>query len=205
MLGREELRRAGWSRSCRPATASSTAWWSVAGDVVGSSFIARAPRGRAGRTGPRRGGGRSWRGSCGCRCVRAAIEIGDAAAGLLDEERGRGGVPRLQVDLEHRLRRALGDEGVAPEVAEAAIAPGGFEQRPEAGRHARTVRSRSGSCTGPGRPRGPRCREIAIRRGSRRRAAARPTLPRPASRTSARRARARRSPRPGARRRARPR
>src|SRR5687768_7393345 len=64
----------------------------------------------------------------------AAIEIGHAAAGLLDEQRGRRSVPRLELDLQHRLRRALGNERVAPEVAESAIAPGGLEQRTKAGR-----------------------------------------------------------------------
>ena len=71
-----------------------------------------------------------------------ALEVGHAAAGLLDEDDRRRGVPGLEPDLDHRLGRALGDQRVAPEVAEAALAPDVVEQGLEARARARTARCR---------------------------------------------------------------
>jgi hypothetical protein len=62
----------------------------------------------------------------------AAVEIRYPAAGLLDDEGRRRGVPDLEVDLDHRLGRAVGEERVAPEVAEAALPPGVGEEAPKA-------------------------------------------------------------------------
>ena len=53
----------------------------------------------------------------------AAVEVRRPAAGLLDEDQRRRGVPGREADLDHRLGGALGDERVAPEVAEPALAP----------------------------------------------------------------------------------
>src|SRR5919106_821623 len=60
--------------------------------------------------------------------VAAALEVGDPTAGLLDQDRRRSRVPRLEAHLDHRLGGALGDEGVPPEVAEPAVAPTGAQQ-----------------------------------------------------------------------------
>ena len=49
----------------------------------------------------------------------------------------RGHVPAVHPGLEHRLGGALGDERVAPEVAEAALAPAGVEEGVEARHEAR--------------------------------------------------------------------
>ena len=62
-----------------------------------------------------------------------AVEIGRLAPGLLDDHRGRGRVPRLEAHLDHRFRRTFGHQRVAPEVAEAALAPHVVEQRLEPG------------------------------------------------------------------------
>src|SRR5262245_51134375 len=61
------------------------------------------------------------------------IEVGHATARLFDEEDRRGRVPALEADLDHRLGRALGEQRVAPEIAEAPLAPDIPEQRIEAG------------------------------------------------------------------------
>ena len=71
----------------------------------------------------------SWRVPLVARNVPAvdrapAVEVGHPAAGLLDEHERRRDVPGLETDLDHRLGGALGHERVAPEVAEAAVAPG---------------------------------------------------------------------------------
>ena len=60
----------------------------------------------------------------------AALEVRRASAGLLDEDHRRGGVPRRQLDLDHRLGGALGQQRIAPEVAEAALAPDVAQERP---------------------------------------------------------------------------
>src|SRR5271157_864574 len=48
---------------------------------------------------------------------------GEASAGLLHDHQRRRPVPRMRARLQHRLGRALGHEHVAPEVAEAPLAP----------------------------------------------------------------------------------
>src|SRR5436190_21918081 len=58
-----------------------------------------------------------------CVDATAALEVGRAPACLLDEEHRRRGVPGRQLDLDHRLTGALGDQRVAPEVAEPAFPP----------------------------------------------------------------------------------
>jgi hypothetical protein len=65
-----------------------------------------------------------------------ARHVGHPAAGLLDQDERRGDVPDVHPALDHRLGGAFGDERVAPEVAEAAVAPGGGDRRVEAGHEA---------------------------------------------------------------------
>jgi hypothetical protein len=62
-----------------------------------------------------------------------AGEIGQATPSLLDQDRRCRQIPRAQVALDHRLRRALGDQRVAPEVTEAAVAPRIVDQVGEPG------------------------------------------------------------------------
>src|SRR5438552_1410607 len=52
-----------------------------------------------------------------------AGEVRHPTARLLDEDERRGEVPCPDVDLDHSLGGALGKQRVAPEVAEAALAP----------------------------------------------------------------------------------
>ena len=59
-------------------------------------------------------------------------------------------------DLDHRLGRPLGDQRVAPEVAEPALAPDRAEQAPEARGDAATRRCRGRSRRGPGHRSRPR-------------------------------------------------
>ena len=61
---------------------------------------------------------------------RHAVDIGHPTAGLLDEDRRRGEVPAFGPDLDHRLGGALRHQRVAPEVAEAALAPRRRTSRP---------------------------------------------------------------------------
>jgi len=61
-----------------------------------------------------------------------AVQVGDPATGLLDQDHRRSGIPRPEIDLDHRLRRSLGQQRVAPEVPEAALPPDVAEERPEA-------------------------------------------------------------------------
>src|SRR6187397_930081 len=60
------------------------------------------------------------------------VEIGHPPAGLLDEDDGRRGIPAVEPDLDHRLGCSLGQERVAPEVAEATLAPDVLEEPVEA-------------------------------------------------------------------------
>ena len=100
----------------------------------------------------------------GPRAIAApAVEVGHPAAGLLDEERSGRRHPRLEADLDHRLGGALGDQRVAPEVAEPALAPDVAEQRLEAGRPARRRDVAGASRTAAGHRRDAR---HARRRGS---------------------------------------
>ncbi len=50
-------------------------------------------------------------------------EVGEASTGLLHDDQWRGEIPRVELGFEHHLTRAFGDQRVAPEIAEAAIAP----------------------------------------------------------------------------------
>ena len=81
-----------------------------------------------------------------------AVHVRDLAAGLLDHHDRRRHVPCPRARLEHRLARALGHQGVAPEVAEAALAPGGRDQRVEPGHEARSRSSRGSTRTAPAHP-----------------------------------------------------
>src|SRR5689334_10865661 len=55
--------------------------------------------------------------------ARAAVEAGEGAAGLGDDDRGGGHVPQGQLGLGAEGDRALGDHHVGPEVAVRARAP----------------------------------------------------------------------------------
>src|SRR5439155_14714979 len=64
----------------------------------------------------------------GCQRISAGVgptslEIGDASAGLLHDDRWRRQVPGVELRLDHRLAGAFGDQRVAPEVPEPAVAP----------------------------------------------------------------------------------
>ena len=74
------------------------------------------------------------------RQVVAAHEVGHPTARFLDDEPWSGDVPEREVTLEHDLRGTLGDEHVAPEVAEAAVAPDPID---EARRSPASARRRS--------------------------------------------------------------
>src|SRR6266536_1869641 len=63
-------------------------------------------------------------------------EVREPSAGFLHQDERRGEIPRLEIDLDHRLGGALRDERIPPEIAEAAFPPDVSEQRPEAGRPA---------------------------------------------------------------------
>ena len=124
-----------------------------------------------------------------------AVEVGQAAAGLLDDDERRGEVPGRWPDLDHRLRGALGHQRVPPEVAEAALAPDVAEQRVEPGRPPAVARCPRPSRTAAARPRPPtratpRSDVVGRRPG---RPPRPPTRRRRATRTSARRAPAPRS------------
>src|SRR4051794_41048154 len=58
----------------------------------------------------------------------AVLQVGRPAAGLLDEQHRRGSIPWRQLDLDHRLCGALGEQRVSPEIAEAPFAPDVAEQ-----------------------------------------------------------------------------
>ena len=79
-----------------------------------------------------------------------AVEVGDPAAGLLDQDERRGHVPGRQLDLDHGLGGALGQQRVAPEVTEAAIPPDLAEEAGEARRPGRDLAGRGPSRTRPG-------------------------------------------------------
>lgn len=53
-------------------------------------------------------------------------EVGEAAAGFLDEDQWRGEIPGRELGLEHRFAGALADQGITPEVGETTVAPGRF-------------------------------------------------------------------------------
>src|SRR5919204_1597416 len=57
------------------------------------------------------------------RRERAAVELGHHPAGLTHDRLERGVVPLLHLRVDHHLGRPAGDEHVAPEVAQAAVAP----------------------------------------------------------------------------------
>src|SRR5262245_25695442 len=59
---------------------------------------------------------------------RISVPVGEAAAGLLDQELARRQVPRLQIELGVDLGLALGDQAVARVVPEAALTLGGVDQ-----------------------------------------------------------------------------
>ena len=64
-----------------------------------------------------------------------AVPVGERAAGLLDDDHHRGEVVRLQADgVDREVDRALGDEHVLPEVAEAAGAVAALLQLDQLGR-----------------------------------------------------------------------
>ena len=153
----------------------------VRGQPRSGSRAGSSPRG-SGR--PRRAGGRSSRGPCRHGSSRTPCEVGHPPTGLLDHDRRRGEVPAVRPDLDHRLGGALGDQRVAPEVAEAPVAPGRPDQGIEARRLARSPRCRAATSTGAGHPR--------ARRRARRRSAAAPRRPararRPPTRPPPRRA-----------------
>ena len=67
----------------------------------------------------------------------APIQVRGAAAGLLDEQHRSGGVPGREFDLDHRLGGTLSDQGVTPEVAEAAFPPDIAQEAVEPGRPTR--------------------------------------------------------------------
>ena len=71
---------------------------------------------------PRRAAGRSCTRSCR-RHVAPAVERAPAAAGLLDDRHERGDVPEGDDRIDRDVERALGDEQVLPEVADAACPP----------------------------------------------------------------------------------
>ncbi len=73
-----------------------------------------------------------------------AGEIGHPAAGLAHDERRRRKVPERRTDLDHHLRGPLGDEHVAPEVAEAAVTPRRADQPPQPRSVARPVERAQG-------------------------------------------------------------
>src|SRR3954469_21574577 len=50
----------------------------------------------------------------------AVLQIRRPAAGLLDEQHRRSSVPGRELDLDHRLGGALGEQRISPEIAEAA-------------------------------------------------------------------------------------
>src|SRR3981081_3347940 len=65
----------------------------------------------------------------GCQGISTLVgapsaEVGQASAGLLHDDQRCGEVPGVELRLEHRLTDALGDQRVAPEIAEAAVTPG---------------------------------------------------------------------------------
>ena len=62
------------------------------------------------------------------------VEVGQPAAGLLEDGARPGQVPDLQLVLDHGLGGALGHEHVAVEVAQAAVPPDASEQVEEARR-----------------------------------------------------------------------
>src|SRR5919197_457356 len=57
-----------------------------------------------------------------------AVEVRHHAARFFDDDQWRSHVPWPEVLLHHGLRAPVGDQRVAPEVAEAALAPGLAEQ-----------------------------------------------------------------------------
>jgi hypothetical protein len=73
------------------------------------------------------------------RHAPSAVEIGHGSPRLFDHNRRRGEVPWSEVLLHHRLRGAIGHQGVAPEVAEAPLAPHLADEAIVSGRYPRVV------------------------------------------------------------------
>ena len=65
------------------------------------------------------------------RLVRSAVQAGEATPGLLDDHLHGGRVPALKPAVDRRVRGALGDEHVHPEVAEAPRDPAPLGEREE--------------------------------------------------------------------------
>jgi hypothetical protein len=99
--------------------------------VVGSELDWRAPPARR-RATSRSSTERSR------RLPRDSWEIGEAAAGLLDDHLHGSEVPKADDGLGSDVERAFGDEDVHPEVARITAAP---HAMPEARRTARRVRA----------------------------------------------------------------
>ena len=129
---------------------------------------------------------------------RAAVPCADPPAGLLDEHRERGVVVQRERRVDRRVERALGDEDVLPEIADAARVPDVRLERGEvAGERARRRRGvEARDRRDPDRACRPRTRPRRAPPTS----AARAPAPRRRRRSAPRRARARSaSPRRGCR------